>query len=89
MPEVAGHVTLLDVTFFNENLKRKVWGDRTKTSAAASVRLHSVNRAGQLYPAMDLSGILMQIENGNDEEIEKRLQEYNAEVGFWNMLAAC
>ncbi|MCJ8733236.1 hypothetical protein PDJAM_G00220930 [Pangasius djambal] len=28
---------------------------------------------------MDLSGILMQIENGNDEEIEKRLQEYNAE----------
>ncbi|KAM9481144.1 chaperone Ric-8B [Clarias gariepinus] len=28
---------------------------------------------------MDLSGILMQIENGNDEEVEKRLQKYNAE----------
>ncbi|GAA6101855.1 synembryn-B isoform X1 [Tachysurus ichikawai] len=28
---------------------------------------------------MDLSRILMNIENGNDDEIEKRLQEYNAE----------
>ncbi|TSK38495.1 Synembryn-B [Bagarius yarrelli] len=28
---------------------------------------------------MDLSAILVQIENGNDEEIEKRLLEYNAE----------
>lgn len=31
---------------------------------------------------MDLNGILLQIENGNHEEIERRLQEYNAEVGF-------
>lgn len=38
---------------------------------------------------MDLNGILVQIESGNDEEIEKRLQEYNAEVGFWKMLVPC
>lgn len=37
---------------------------------------------GRQYPAMDLSGILMHIESGNDEEIERRLREYNAEVGF-------